>query len=286
MQRCFKNIVAGISLFSLWVGAFLLTAPLRADDLTDAIDRVTQTSEALISAQKKEKAIVSIRNGLRYDTLEALLRQGVTAKKEDIENLRDHYIETIPDFSKKTRVTAEQIRQALEQWVQSLPSQDLKQILEQLKKSAPAFTPITSEQVTKTRTALDVALTNLTAFLNANEVEFDWKEQLQWDLLQEELEKDKPNLGRMQSSLNGFYGADVVGLERPEFTNVRTTLRAYMNAVFFKTNPNSKAMYEAQIGNLITALENYTEQANNDTAWQVGRIIGCLLYTSPSPRDS
>ena len=57
MQRCLKNIVAGISLFSLWVGAFLLTAPLRADDLTDAIDRVTQTSEALISAQKKEKAI-------------------------------------------------------------------------------------------------------------------------------------------------------------------------------------------------------------------------------------
>ncbi len=276
MQRCLKNIVAGISLFSLLVGAFLLTAPLRADDLTDAIDRVTQTSEALISAQKKEKAIVSIRNGLRYDTLEALLRQGVTAKKEDIENLRDHYIETIPDFSKKTRATAEQIRQALEQWVQSLPSQNLKQILEQLKKSAPAFTPITSEQVTKTRTALDVALTNLTAFLNAGEVEFDWKEQLQWDLLQEELEKDKPNLGRMQSSLNGFYGADVVGLERPEFTNVRTTLRAYMNAVFFKTNPNSKAMYEAQIGNLITALDNYTEQANNDTAWQVGRIIGWL----------
>ena len=123
-----------------------MTAPLRADDLTDAIDRVTQTSEVLISAQKKEKAIVSIRNGLRYDTLEALLRQGVTAKKEDIENLRDHYIETIPDFSKKTRATAEQIRQALEQWVQSLPSQNLKQILEQLKKSAPAFTPITSEQ--------------------------------------------------------------------------------------------------------------------------------------------
>ena len=35
-------------------------------------------------------------------------------------------------------------------------------------------------------------------------------------------------------------------------------------------------MYETQIGNLITALDNYTEQANNDTAWQVGRIIGWL----------
>ena len=40
MQRCFQNIVAGISLLSLLVGAFLLTAPLRADDLTEAIDRV------------------------------------------------------------------------------------------------------------------------------------------------------------------------------------------------------------------------------------------------------
>ena len=115
MQRCFQNIVAGISLLSLLVGAFLLTAPLRADDLTEAIDRVTQTSDLLISTQKKERAIASIRNGLQYDTLEALLRQGVTAKKEDIAKLRDHYIETIPDFPKKTRVTAEQIRQALEQ---------------------------------------------------------------------------------------------------------------------------------------------------------------------------
>ena len=122
MQRCFQNIVAGISLVSFLVGAFLLTAPLRADDLTDAIDRVTETSDLLISAQKKERAIASIRNGLQYDTLEGLLRQGVT-KKEDIAKLRDHYIETIPDFPKKTRVTAEQIRQALEQWVQSLPSQ-------------------------------------------------------------------------------------------------------------------------------------------------------------------
>ena len=56
------------------------------------------------------------------------------------------------------------------------------------------------------------------------------------------LDKDTPNLGRMEVSLNGFYGADVVGLERPEFTNVRTTLRAYMNAVLFNTNPNSKSM--------------------------------------------
>ena len=104
MQRCFKNIVAGISLSSLLVGAFLLTAPLRADDLTDAIDRVTQTSEALLSAQKKEKAIVSIRNGLRYDTLEALLRQGVTAKKEDIENYfnsrrRNGRMDKVPPFN-------------------------------------------------------------------------------------------------------------------------------------------------------------------------------------------
>ena len=276
MQRCFRNIVAGISLSSVLAGIFFVSPSLNADDLTDAIERVTQTSEGLIGAQKKEKAINSIRNGLQYDNLEALLRQGVTAKKDDIAKLRDHYIETIPDFPKKTRISAEQIRQALEQWVQSLPSQDLKQILEQLKKQAPAFKPVSDEQVTKTRTALDASLTNMTAFLNAGEVEFDWKEQLQWDLLQQELDKDTPNLGRMEVSLNGFYGADVVGLERPEFTNVRTTLRAYMNAVLFNTNPNSKSMYEAQIGNLITALENYTERANNDTAWQVGRIIGWL----------
>jgi len=276
MQRCFKNIVAGISLMAMLTGLFISNPTVVADDLTDAIDQVTKSSEALLNAQKKEKAIANIRGGLQYDTLESLLRQGVTAKKSDIAALRDHYIETIPDFNKKTRLSAEQVRQALEQWVQSLPSLGLKQILEQLKKQPPAFTPITDGQVTSTRTALDASLANLTAFLNAGEVEFDWKEQLQWSLLQEELSKETPNPARMQASLNGFYGAEVVGLESPEFTNVRTALRAFMNAVFFKNNPNSKAMYEAQIGNLVTALENYTDHANNDTAWQVGRIIGWL----------
>ena len=276
MQHCLKNIVAGISLLAVLTSLFVSNPIVVADDLTDAIEQVIQSSEALLSAQKKEKAIEAIRGGLKYDALESLLRQGVTAKKSDIAKLRDHYIETIPEFNKKTRLSAEQIRQALEQWVQSLPSQDLKQILEQLKKQPPAFTPITDGQVTNARTALDASLANMTAFLNAGEVAFDWKEQLQWGLLQEELAKEKPNPARMQASLNGFYGAEMVGLESPEFTNVRTALRAYMNATFFKNNPNSKAMYEAQIGNLITALENYTDHANNDTAWQVGRIIGWL----------
>ena len=276
MQHCLKNIVAGISLLAVLTSLFVSNPIVVADDLTDAIEQVTQSSEALLSAQRKEKAIEAIRGGLKYDALESLLRQGVTAKKSDIAKLRDHYIETIPEFNKKTRLSAEQIRQALEQWVQSLPSQDLKQILEQLKKQPPAFTPITDGQVTNARTALDASLANMTAFLNAGEVAFDWKEQLQWGLLQEELAKEKPNPARMQASLNGFYGAEMVGLESPEFTNVRTALRAYMNATFFKNNPNSKAMYEAQIGNLITALENYTDHANNDTAWKVGRIIGWL----------
>ncbi len=275
MQRCGLNMVAGFSL-GILLGVFSLLGVTRADDLTEAISRVAETSQALIDAQKKEKAVTAIRTGLDYDTLEGLLRQGVSARKADIAKLRDHFIEKIPDFSKKTRLSAEKVRQALEQWVQSLPSQDLKQILEQLKKEAPAFTPITDAHVSQTRTALDASLANMKAFLEAGEVEFDWKEQLHWDVLQQELGSEKPNPARMQPSLNGFYGADVVGLERPEFTNVRTALRAYMNAVFFKSNPNSKAMYETQIKNLITALENYTDHASNDTAWQVGRIIGWL----------
>tara|TARA_B100000700_G_scaffold96972_2_gene109134 strand:- start:2806 stop:4938 length:2133 start_codon:yes stop_codon:yes gene_type:complete len=276
MQRFARSIVAGISLAIIGVMLWGPVTTAHADDLTDAIDRVASTSQSLLSAQKKEKSITAIRTGLDYSSLELLLRQGVSAKKEDIAKLRDHYIETIPGFPKKTRLGAEQIRQALEQWVQSLPSQDLKQILEQLKNDPPAFRPITDAQVTKTRTALDASIENLKAFLSAGEVEFDWKEQLQWGLLQEELAKDIPNPARMQASLNGFYGAEVVGLERPEFTNVRTALRAYMNAVYFRNNKNSEAMYNSQVGNLVAALENYTEHANNDTAWQVGRLIGWL----------
>ena len=35
-------------------------------------------------------------------------------------------------------------------------------------------------------------------------------------------------------------------------------------------------MYESQVEKLVTALENYTDHANNETAWQVGRLIGWL----------
>ena len=65
------------------------------------------------------------------------------------------------------------------------------------------------------------------------------------------ISKDIPNPARMQASLNGFYGAEVAGLERPEFTNVEQPLRAYMNAVYFKHNKNSQAMYESQIEKLV-----------------------------------
>ena len=247
-----------------------------ADDLTEAINKARMSSTGLIESQKKDKARLQLQSDLKYDQLNLVLHKGVTARKTEIVSIRDHFIRVLPDLPKKQRVTAEQTRQALESWVQALPSINLKQVLAQLKTNPPKYVAITDQQVAARRAAVNASLSDLKAFLNSNRGDYDWNTQLQWDGLVEELAKDSPNLGRLDASLKGFYGPEVEGLELPVFTQMRTALRAYMNAVYFSSNPQSEAMYTAQVDRLAVSLENYLQSANNEYAWQIGRVIGWL----------
>ena len=187
---------------------------------------------------------------MNYDQLSAVLRRGKSARKAEIVAIRDHYISVIPELSKKHQLLAEQTLQGLESWDQSLPSLNLQQILAQLNSNPPKYVALTSQQVTTYRQTLDAAVEKLTSYLKTKGGDFDWNSQIHWDDLLTELAKTDPSLGTLDRSLKGFYGPDVEGLEQSEFIQLRTTLRAYMNAIYFTKNTKSEQMFDVQITRL------------------------------------
>jgi hypothetical protein len=272
-RRVSEKIAYG--LFLLLVG---LAGPQIAtgDDLTDAIKKTESTSRQLIDKQKKDRFKDVLRTALNYDQLNAVLRRGKSARKAEIVAIRDHYISAVPELPKKYRLLAEQTLQGLESWDQSLPSLNLPQILAQLKSNPPKYVALTSQQVTSYRQTLDAAVEKLTAYLKTKGGDFDWNSQIHWDGLLAELGKTDPSLGTLDRSLKGFYGPDVAGLEQPEFIQLRTTLRAYMNAIYFTKNTKSEQMFDVQVTRLGESLTSYLETPSNENAWKIGRVIGWL----------
>jgi hypothetical protein len=270
-RRVSESIVYGLLL--LLVG---LVGPQSAtgDDLADAIQKTESTSRRLIDVQKKDRGKDEIKSALNYDQLSAVLSKGKAARKSEIIAIRDHYISALPGLTKKYRLLAEQTRQGLESWVQALPSLNLQQILTKLKSNPPKYIALTSQQVATHRQALDAAVAKLTSYLKTKGGDYDWNSQIHWDSLLSELAKTDPNLGTLDRSLKGFFGPDVEGLEQSEFIQVRTTLRAYMNAIYFTNNTKSEEMFEVQVTRLVESLTTYLEAPNNENAWKIGRVIG------------
>jgi len=244
------------------------------DDLTDAIKKTESTSRQLIDVQKKDRWKDEIKSALNYDQLSAVLSKGKSARKSEIIAIRDHYIGALPGLTKKYRLLAEQTRQGLESWVQALPSLNLQQILTKLKSHPPKYVALTPQQVSTHRQALDAAVAKLTSYLNTKGGDYDWNSQIHWDSLLAELAKTDPKLGVLDRSLKGFFGPDVAGLEQSEFIQLRTTLRAYMNAIYFTKNTKSEEMFEVQVTRLVESLTIYLETPNNENAWKIGRVIG------------
>ena len=272
-RRVVEKISYGLIL--LVVG---LVGPQSAtgDDLADAIKQTESTSRRLIDVQKKDRWRDELKSALDYDQLSAVLSKGKAARKSEIIAIRDHYISALPGLSKKHKLLAEQTRQGLESWVQALPSLNLQQILTKLKSNPPKYVALTSQQVSAHRQALDTAVGKLTSYLKTKGGDFDWNSQIHWDGLLAELAKTDPNLEILDRSLKGFFGPDVEGLEQSEFIQLRTTLRAYMNAIYFTNNTKSEQMFEVQVTRLVESLTNYLETPDNENAWKIGRVIGWL----------
>ncbi|MBT4693054.1 MAG: hypothetical protein HOB73_06905 [Planctomycetaceae bacterium] len=263
-------------------GLLLLLAGLvgpqsaAGDDLADAIKKTESTSQRLIDGQKKDRSRDELKSALNYDQLSAVLNKGKAARKAEVVAIRDHYISALPELTKKYRLLAEQTRQGLESWVEALPSLNLQQILTKLKSNPPKYVALTSQQVSTRRQALDAAVEKLTSYLDTKGGEFDWNSQIHWDGLLTELAKTDPSLAILDRSLKGFFGPDVEGLEQSEFIQLRVTLRAYMNAIYFTKNAKSEQMFEVQIARLAESLTSYLKTPSNENAWKIGRTIGWL----------
>lgn len=154
-----------------------------------------------------------------------------------------------------------------------------------LQEAKDKFQPITPAAVAESKSELNASLQRLETFLSTESGDADqWKSQLKWEVMKAELGKDKPNLGVLDGSLNAFH-ENVDGLERDEFLETRTLLRAYMNAVLFSGDADqTKQVYTTRVEDLAKQLDAYEKAPASETALAIGRHLGWFNRARQSPR--
>ncbi|MBC8356052.1 MAG: hypothetical protein H8E66_29085 [Planctomycetes bacterium] len=134
---------------------------------------------------------------------------------------------------------------------------------------------IGSEDVAGAKSRLLVDVQSLEAFLatNSDEQATAWRELVHLDAMQAELEKEAPSLQVLNRSLVSYL-EDEDGLETKSFTDVRRSLREYMNKVFFSSAEGFAEQYDRRIDELASLLEAYEAEPSTEQAIEIGRAVG------------
>ncbi|MEX0818215.1 MAG: hypothetical protein WD070_01440 [Pirellulaceae bacterium] len=135
---------------------------------------------------------------------------------------------------------------------------------------------IRSEEVAAAKAQLLEDLRALEEFLagSSSEQATAWRELVQLDTMRSELSKeDPPSLEVLNRSLVAFR-EDEAGLELEPFTDVRESLREYMNHVVFSTTEGFADEFDRRIDNLATKLDAYEAAPSTKLAVEIGREVG------------
>lgn len=134
---------------------------------------------------------------------------------------------------------------------------------------------ISVEEVAGAKTRLLKDANALEAFLKSSSAEqaTAWRELVAFDAMQAELAKDAPSLEVLNKSLVACR-EDKAGLELKPFTDVRESLRKYMNALLFSATESLEAEFDRQIDQLATQLEAYEATPTTKLAVEIGRSLG------------
>ncbi len=134
---------------------------------------------------------------------------------------------------------------------------------------------ISAEDVAGAKAQLLKDVQALEAFLktSSSEQAAAWRELVQLDAMREELAKEEPSVQILNRSLVN-YTEDKPGLELKAFTDVRESLRKYMNYVVFSGTEGFSEEFDRQIEQLATQLEAYEAAPTNKLAVEIGRTLG------------
>jgi hypothetical protein len=146
------------------------------------------------------------------------------------------------------------------------------------------YVPTSAARIASTKSALQSAVRRLDSKLNRAKKSWGdgWRDYLLWDKMQNELSSDKPDL-KVLNEVRQRYFKNQNGLEISAYTNVRTKLTDYMNAVLF-SNPNASTAFDRQLDTLAAQLAAHATTPNNDSALAIGRSIGWLQRAQQAPQ--
>ncbi len=102
-----------------------------------------------------------------------------------------------------------------------------------------------------------------------------WHRYLEWETLLNQLEQPTPDLQQLNVVLQKLY-ADVDGVEKGPYRELRAALHDFMNTSAVFRSPNMAQQYDKQLETIIEALEKYPQQQDVDTALVIGRGMGWL----------
>ena len=162
----------------------------------------------------------------------------------------------------------------------ALPSVELSALPQFVLDAKGQYVAITPGDVAASKKALVAAVKSVERSLGSDKNGL--KEALAWDILQEQLAADEPDLRQLNTVLSNFH-ENKAGLERSTLLDARTKLRAYMNALLFTTLPDGKAAYDEQLDKLSKLLKDYAKSPTDEGALAIGRSLGWLNRFGQAP---
>jgi hypothetical protein len=135
---------------------------------------------------------------------------------------------------------------------------------------------ITTDDVAATKARLLENVQTLESFLASSSAEQAkaWRELVHLEAMRAELAKEgAPALDVLNRALVA-YRENHAGLELKVFTDVRDSLRLYMNQVVFSASENFASEYDRRIDELVTQLEAYETARSTKLAIEIGRTLG------------
>ena len=135
--------------------------------------------------------------------------------------------------------------------------------------------PISARDVAGAKARLLEDVRVLEAFLRTSSEEraTAWRELVHFDAMNAELEKEEaPSLEVLNRSLVG-YREDEAGLELREFTDVRASLREYMNHLVFSAATNFGEEFDRRVDELAAQLESFEAAPSTKQAIEIGRSL-------------
>jgi hypothetical protein len=223
------------------------------------------------------------RQYLRMDELTAQLAQASAADRDAVAAVLERYESGTPGLE---RQRFQAVRRALVAWHSVLMQPKPGELAQAARDAAGKFQPITPEAAAQAKTELAAAMSQLEQFLNrsgpANAAA--WKTYLAWNELAALVQSNDPPNPAAVNALAAKYQTNHVGLEMPQFMNVRVALENYAALAVAAANAMQQEEYAARLDALAKDLEAYAaDPAAGDAAINIGRTLDWLASRRQAP---